>query len=204
MGIYSIKPYFQKTLQPIASLFVAMKIHPNVINLLGLFFSLVMASSLFFTTSIPALYWILPAGAFLRTACNALDGMVARGLQVSSSMGEVYNEFYDRISDAVIFFCVGFTGHGRIELAFIGTICILLNSYLGIIGKASGGSRVYAGLLGKADRMILLGIMGIISFFTFKTLYWNVFLLVIIAGTCIAMAQRLIIIKKELKNDSAK
>ena len=204
MGIYSIKPYFQKALQPIASFCIAMKIHPNVINLLGFFFSLAMAFSLFYTAPFPVLYWILPAGAFLRTACNALDGMVARGLQVSSSMGEVYNEFYDRISDAIIFFCIGFTGHGRIELAFIATICILLNSYLGIIGKASGGSRVYAGLLGKADRMILLGVMGIISFFTFKTLYWNVFLLVIIAGTGIAMIQRISIIKKELKNERVK
>jgi phosphatidylglycerophosphate synthase len=161
-----------------------------------------MAGSLFYTTSFPMLYWVLPIGAFLRTACNALDGMVARGLTVSSSMGEVYNEVYDRISDALIFFCVGLTGHGRIELAFVATICILINSYLGIIGKASGGSRIYAGLVGKADRMILLGIVGIISFFKYNVNYWNVVLIVIIAGTCIAMIQRISLIAKDLKNES--
>ena len=199
MGIYAIKPKFQKALTPVANLFIKLRIHPTYINLLGLIISLVMAFSLLMATKIPAVYWILPAGAFLRTACNALDGIVARGLNVSSALGEVYNEFLDRVSDAAIFFCVGFSNHGEIALAFAATSCILINSYLGIIGKAAGGSRVYTGLIGKADRMILIGAMGIISFYRFEILYWNIFLIVILSGTCISMIQRLLAIKKELK-----
>jgi CDP-diacylglycerol---glycerol-3-phosphate 3-phosphatidyltransferase len=198
MGIYAIKPKFQNALRPVAGLFIKIQIHPTYINLLGLMISLLMAFSLFMASTIPAAYWVLPVGAFLRTACNALDGMVARGLNVSSAVGEVYNEFMDRISDAAIFFCVGLSHHGEIALAFAATIAILINSYLGIIGKAAGGSRVYIGLIGKADRMILLGAMGIISFFTFSILYWNIFLIMILSGTCISMIQRLAAIKKEL------
>ncbi len=201
MSIYAIKPKFQKFLSPIANLLINLKIHPTYINLFGVLISFIMAFSLLAAMKLPVLYWILPVGAFLRTACNALDGIVARGLNVSSSIGEVYNEFLDRISDAAIFFCVGFSQHGKITLAFAATICILINSYLGVIGKAAGGSRVYIGLIGKADRMILLGVMGVISYFTFNVAYWNIFLIVLISGTCIAIIQRLSAIKKELKND---
>jgi CDP-diacylglycerol---glycerol-3-phosphate 3-phosphatidyltransferase len=198
MGIYSIKPKFQKFLMPAAALCIRYKIHPTVINLFGLFISLSMAASLLFAMNIPLLYWILPFGAFFRTACNALDGMVARGLKVSSAMGEVYNEVFDRISDAAIFFCIGLSNHGSMTLAFVATICILINSYLGIVGKAAGGSRIYIGIIGKADRMILLGAMGIVSFFIFKREYWNILLLILIAGTSIAAIQRIAAIRKDL------
>jgi CDP-diacylglycerol---glycerol-3-phosphate 3-phosphatidyltransferase len=198
MGIYSIKPLFQKSLAPIAHACISLKIHPDYINLAGLLVSLGMAVSLFFAKDIPALFWILPIGAFVRTACNALDGMVARGLSVSSPMGEVYNELLDRISDAAIFASVGISGLGNIENAFAATVCVLLNSYVGILAKAAGGKRIYAGIIGKADRMILIGLAGIISFFYFTYLTWDIFLWVILAGSVIAILQRLSIIRKDL------
>jgi phosphatidylglycerophosphate synthase len=198
MGIYAIKPLFQKCLVPAADFCVRLRIHPDLINLAGLFTSLGMAVSLFFAQEHPALFWLLPAGAFVRTACNALDGMVARGLSVSSPIGEVYNELLDRISDAAIFICVGIAGLGTDYNAFIAAIFVLLNSYTGILAKAAGGRRVYAGIIGKADRMILIGIAGIISFFYFNCLTWDIFLLTISTGSAIALVQRLGIIRKQL------
>jgi len=198
VGIYAVKPLFQKSLAPVARLFVALNIHPDYINLAGLIVSLGMAASLFFARDCPALFWILPAGAFVRTACNALDGMVARGLSVSSPMGEVYNELLDRISDAAIFACVGISGLGTVENAFAATVFVLLNSYTGILAKAAGGKRIYAGVIGKADRMILIGLAGIISFFYLTPFTWNIFLLILTAGSAIALLQRLRIIRKDL------
>lgn len=202
MGVYAIKPAFQNLLSPVAKLCVKMQIHPDIINFLGLFVSVLMAVSIFTSNISPLLYLFLPVGAFLRTAFNALDGMVARGLSLSSNMGEVYNEFIDRVSDSVIFLTLGFSKHGHSELALLSIVLILLCSYLGILGKASGGSRVFAGVLGKADRMILLGIMGILSFCNYH--YWNIFYITISIGTAITIIQRFMIIKEEFKNESNK
>lgn len=198
MGIYSIKPLFQKSLAPVARACINRRIHPDYLNLAGLLVSLGMAASLFFAKELPVLFWALPLGAFVRTACNALDGMVARGLSVSSAMGEVYNELLDRISDAAIFASAGVSGLGDIRSAFAATVCVLLNSYVGILAKAAGGKRIYAGIIGKADRMILIGMAGIISYFYFSTITWNAFLWVITAGSVIALLQRLSIIRKEM------
>jgi len=199
VGIYAIKPRFQELLSPVSNLCISHKIHPNTINLFGLLISLIMALSFFMGDKNEMLYLILPMGAFLRTASNALDGMVARGLKLSSRVGDVYNEFIDRVSDMAIFLSVALSGHGRVELGMIAISLVLLSSYLGILGKASGGSRVFAGILGKADRMILIGVMGILSFYKFD--YWDIFYSIVIVGALITIVQRFMIIKKELTDE---
>jgi hypothetical protein len=66
MGIYAIKPQFQKLLVPAAGLCVRLRIPPDLINLGGLSVSLCVALSMFFSREHPFLFWVLPAGAFIR------------------------------------------------------------------------------------------------------------------------------------------
>jgi len=96
----------------------------------------------------------IPLIAFVRTALNALDGMVARSLKIKNQQwGEVLNEFCDRLSDVALFLGLTFASYTNHNLGFIVIILILLNSYLSILSKAAGGSRQYGGFMGKADRM---------------------------------------------------
>jgi len=199
MGVYAIKPRFQRLLKPAADALIARRIHPDAINGAGLLLALGMAASFYFAPAWPALYWALPLGAFLRTACNALDGMVARGLGVSSAFGEVQNELLDRLSDAAIFLSLGLSGHCDLRLAAVGTAAILINSYLGILGKAAGGKRVYVGILGKADRMILVGVTGIVAFFHPIPLGWQIVGAVVVVGSFVSAFQRLRAIKGDLR-----
>ncbi len=213
MGIYSIKPVFQKTLQPLANIFIKFNIHPTILNFLALFISIISGLLLFFHKDFKFFLLIIPFCVFFRIAFNALDGMVARGLKISSSKGEVYNEFFDRLSDVVIF--LGLTLNNiffilnnfyfydsllLMILGFVSIIIILLNSYLGILSKSAGGKRIYIGLIGKADRMFYLGLTGLIYFFYSKEIVWNIFFLFLIAGTIISIGQRLWTIVKSLKN----
>ncbi len=202
MGVYAIKPKFQKLINPLSVLLIKNRIHPDTINLLGLSTSIVMSILLFYSTHIPALYLVLPIGAFLRTIFNALDGMVARGLSVSSPMGEVKNEFIDRLSDIFIILSMGLSNHGNISLVFVALALILLGSYLGILGKACGGKRVYVGILGKADRMILIGMAGVFAFYRINI--WNALYYLMITGALITIFQRYYSIKRELNYESSK
>ncbi len=200
MGIYSVKPKFQKFLMPVERLFVKLKIHPTIINILALILSVAGGFALYYSYSYPALLVYIPFMAFFRTALNALDGMVARALKVKNQgYGEVLNEFLDRVSDASIFFGFALAPYTNIILGSAATIIILLNSYLSIVSKAGGGKRQYGGIMGKADRMIYIGAVSLIIFIWKKYEFGDYFFWFIGIGTLITMLQRFISIRKELK-----
>ena len=199
MGIYSIKPQFQKALKPVFNIFIRFKVHPDTINLFALLTAILTGLALLYAQQYPILFLAIPLFVLIRTAFNALDGMVARELKLSSKLGEVYNELYDRLSDIAIFVFLSFASYMDSSLALIALATILFNSYLGILGKSAGGSRVYKGLIGKADRMLYLGIVSIVSYFKLDPLYWQIFIWLILSGTIVSSIQRFIIIKNELK-----
>lgn len=142
MGIYSVKPKFQKLLTPILNLFIKLKIHPTIINIKALLLSIVAGFALYYADK--SFYWLIlvPIIAFVRTALNALDGLVARKLKVKNQeYGEVLNEFFDRISDVAIFYGLALASYTNLVLGSAVVILILLNSYLSIVSKAAGGKR---------------------------------------------------------------
>ena len=199
MGIYHIKPKFQQLLKPFGNFLIRKKVHPTTINILAFILSVLMGLSFLLAKWSSIFFLLLPIGAFARTAFNALDGMVARSLGLASAIGEVYNEFFDRASDAVIFICLGISNLASAEYSLVAISFVLINSYLGIVGKAAGGSRVYIGAIGKADRMILIGTTGLIAYFYSAMWIWDAMLFIIIAGTAYSSFQRLQVIKAELE-----
>lgn len=202
MGIYDIKPKFQKTLRPVEALLITYKVHPTYINVFGLVLSILGGITLPFTQMYPLLLLYIPVMAFVRTACNALDGMVARSLKVNNQeFGEVLNEFLDRISDSAIFFGLALANYTNIYLGSVVVIIILLNSYLSIASKAAGGSRQYKGFMGKADRMIYIGIFAVALFITREWMLANWFLWFIGLGTLLTMFQRFMMIRTELYHE---
>jgi phosphatidylglycerophosphate synthase len=198
VGIYSVKPAFQKKLSPLKDFFVRHKIHPTVINVLGLVCSIFMGIILYNHHAYPFALLLIPVLAFARTAFNALDGLVSRELHIASRFGEVLNEFIDRASDAIIFIALGLSGQFYV-LASITVIVILLNSYLGIVSKAAGGSRQYGGFIGKADRMIYVSIASFLVFVFKSDIIWQYLFIFLLLGTLISIVQRFGAIKKELE-----
>src|SRR3972149_204631 len=205
MRIYSIKPLFQKFLSPVKDLLIRLNIHPTTINLLALIISITGGLALFFSYQNTILLLWIPFMAFIRTAFNALDGLIARELKVKNQQfGEVLNEFIDRLSDVAIFLGLAFAPYINLQLASAAIVLILLNSYLGIAGKAAGGKRQYAGIMGKADRMFYLSVAAIAVLITNNLNIMNYLLGFIAITTIISLFQRFFAIKKELYKPTAK
>ena len=199
MGIYSIKPLFQKSLAPLKRILVKWKVSPTAINLLALLISISGGLAIYYSQYYIILLIYVPFMAFIRTALNALDGLVARELKVKNQrFGEVLNEFTDRLSDISIFSAFIFMPQVNTYLASATLVIILTNSYLSILSKAAGGKRQYGGLVGKADRMIYLGIFSIIVLITSNFNILNYFLAFISLATLITLMQRFIATKGEL------
>jgi CDP-diacylglycerol--glycerol-3-phosphate 3-phosphatidyltransferase len=199
MGIYSIKPGFQKILTPLTKLLINNKVSPTIINLAGLTLSLIAGVIFYLSSNDLNLLILIPFLTFFRTAFNALDGLVARGMNLKNQgFGEVLNEYLDRLSDSAIFIGLSFTTYTNTVLGLLTLITILLNSYLSILSKAAGGTRQYGGFMGKADRMIYISVASILTVLTKNVNIFNYYLYFTLFGTLVTMSQRFSSIKMEL------
>jgi len=94
---------------------------------------------------------------------DALDGRVAKLFRKTSVRGDLVDHVFDRYADVFIVSGIGFGLYCRLSVGFFAIIGILLTSYMGTQAQALGQGRRYAGLLGRADRLVLLFLGGLLQ-----------------------------------------
>lgn len=94
-------------------------------------------------------------------ALNAVDGMLAREFEQKSRLGGYLNEIGDVVSDGALYapfaLVAPFGPAGIFMVIFLAT----LSELAGILGPAVGASRRYDGPLGKSDRALVFGALGL-------------------------------------------
>ncbi|MBI4198392.1 MAG: CDP-alcohol phosphatidyltransferase family protein [Chloroflexi bacterium] len=190
MNLYSIKPRFQQALRAVERPLVRRRVHPDVLTLSALGISILGGVALAASRWQPGLLLVIPIIVLLRLALNALDGMVAKDLGVARPWGEVLNEFSDRLSDVALFGALAFVPEVELPVATAAIALMLLSSYAGILSKAAGGPRQYGGVMGKADRMLLLAAASVVAFIVGPWVM-DYALMVMAAGLLATLALRL-------------
>ncbi len=139
----------------IARSFAAVGISPNFLSLLSFFFA-ALAGLFFFLSGNNII--LLLAGVFvcLNAFLDGLDGVLAREIGNASKKGDFLDHVLDRYSDMFIIGGIIFGGYVRWEIGVIAIIGVLLSSYMGTQAQAVGLNRVYGGLLGRADRLLIV------------------------------------------------
>ena len=112
-----------------------------------------------------AWYLLGAALVFANGWLDLLDGALARELEVDSPAGDLLDHVLDRYADVVIIAGLA-AGVGRYGLGFAAVTGVLLTSYLGTQAQAVGAGRDYGGLLGRADRLALVGVAAALAPFT--------------------------------------
>ncbi|HUV02006.1 MAG TPA: CDP-alcohol phosphatidyltransferase family protein [Desulfobacteria bacterium] len=139
--------------------FASRGISPNLLSLLSLVFA-ALAGLLFGLSrkSMSFNLFLLLAGVFvcLNAVLDGLDGLVAREIGNASRKGDFLDHVIDRYSDVFIIGGIVFGGYAGWQIGVVAIIGVLLSSYMGTQAQAVGLSRMYGGLLGRADRMILI------------------------------------------------
>ncbi len=147
-------------LEPIFWLIYRFRIKPDTLTMSSLFFSIISACFYAFGEVIAASI----ALAFA-SMCDALDGRVARVLNLQSKKGEFLDSSVDRFSDGVIFGSILFFYRMDTMMFFV-TMVILLSSmnisYLRAKGEALGISN-NVGLMQRPERFLILGFSGVLS-----------------------------------------
>lgn len=189
MGIYSVKPLFRRTLGPFERALVRRGVSADVITTFGLVAAGTGGLGIWLGRTGTGWLLLVPLAAFLRTAANALDGMVATSTGTARPLGEVFNETADRLADTAMFLPI-VTVPGVADPLVAGALAAMLaTSYLGLAVKAAGGHRVYAGVMGKPDRMLVLG-AGALGAVADPDRAFTVALWVVLAGCALTLIQR--------------
>ncbi len=142
-------------LDPIAKVFS--KLHPNTISWASFVVAFLSGVAIFLSPG----DWqiLLPVSAvlvLLSGLFDAIDGKVARLTGRTSKRGDLLDHILDRYSDVVMIGAVAFSSWCDPYLGMLALIGVLLTSYMGTQCQAVGGGRLYSGLLGRADRIVLL------------------------------------------------
>ncbi len=87
---------------------------------------------------------------------DALDGKVARLRGADSVRGDFVDHVFDRYADILILTGFFFSIYSRQWIVLFGLLGVLLTSYMGTQAQALGVGRIYGGILGRADRLVIL------------------------------------------------
>lgn len=138
-------------------------VSPNQISLASLVFAAIGASLLVWYPTPPGLVAAALA-VQLRLLCNLLDGMVAVEGGRRSVLGELYNEFPDRIADLLLI--VGL-GHAidLPELGWLGAAAALGTAYVRAFGASLGLGQDFRGPMAKPHRMAAMTIALVVGAF---------------------------------------
>lgn len=163
-SVYELKPRFQALLRPALAALRAAGVTPNQLTLFALAGSAgVGVVLLVLAPGEPRWLWLLPGWLLLRMALNALDGMMAREYQLASRRGAVLNELGDVLSDLALYLPLAVVLPGDPWRVILFAVAGVLAEFAGLLGQALGGERHYHGPMGKSDRALLVGLVGLVQ-----------------------------------------
>ena len=149
-------------LAPVAKKLI--NVNPNTISWLGLITAFVSGVLMYLS---PDNHWFLLIGAavvILSGYFDALDGKIAKLSGKASKKGDYLDHVFDRYADLFMIGGVAISAWCNIYIGLLALVGVLLTSYMGTQAQAVGAPRLYAGLLGRADRVVLSTLFPVIQF----------------------------------------
>lgn len=134
---------------------------PNAVTLIAIAGSVATGAVVSRSANYRWLLLLLPVWLFLRMALNAVDGMMARELAMSTQLGAVLNELGDAVSDVAIYLPLAFVYEPALWPIVAFSIGAVLTEFSGVLGRALGAGRHYEGPMGKSDRAFVIGALGL-------------------------------------------
>jgi len=160
MTLDRLRPVAELLLDPMVTAADRIGFTPDGVSVVAFGFALAAAGGFYLAT---------PLGYLLGALCvlangwlDLLDGALARTQNVDSRAGDLLDHVLDRYADIVL--VVGLAaGVGRYDLGLLAVTGVLMTSYLGTQIQAVGLGREYGGLVGRADRLALVGVTGAVA-----------------------------------------
>ncbi|MCB9673051.1 MAG: CDP-alcohol phosphatidyltransferase family protein [Alphaproteobacteria bacterium] len=159
--MHSFKTTLQLLVRPMAVLAAARGISANQVTMAAMLGSLAVGGLLAAVGAwVPVVWWVLPAWMMARMALNAMDGIIARERGQATRRGMIFNELADVVSDAALILPLQVLPGVSSSLVVWVALFASWTELAGVLGMSFGASRRYEGPMGKADRALVLGLLG--------------------------------------------
>jgi archaetidylinositol phosphate synthase len=149
-------------LRPFVSLSTRLGVTPDAVSVVAFVLAGGASAAFYLGGADPVWYLAGAVLVFLNGWLDLLDGALARELGTDSKAGDLLDHVLDRYADIVVIAGVA-AGVDRYALGLAAVTGVLMTSYLGTQAQAVGLDRVYGGLLGRADRLALIGVTGVVA-----------------------------------------
>jgi len=141
-----------------------LKVDPDTLSFVALLIAILSGIALYFS------YWsweiLLPLASVLVIVSgffDAVDGRVARLAGKTSRRGDFLDHVLDRYADVVMIGAVAVSSWCNPYIGILALLGVLLTSYMGTQAQAVGAGRLYSGLLGRADRVVLMFVVPLVQ-----------------------------------------
>ena len=158
MTLDQFRPQVQGIIQPVVNLMRKIGVTPNGLSLASFFVS-ALAGIAFYAGGV-VLGVVMVA---LNAVFDALDGALALDLGIAGRRGGFLDHVIDRYADIFIITGIFAGGAASWPIGVFALTGVLMSSYLGTQAQAVGVGRFYGGILGRADRLVLIIIAGVLT-----------------------------------------
>ncbi|WP_253736545.1 CDP-alcohol phosphatidyltransferase family protein [Halohasta salina] len=160
MTLDKFRPLADRMLTPFVTAADSLGLSPNGVSVLSL--GVAAAAAAAFVAGEPQWYAVGGLLVLLNGWLDLVDGALARRQNVASDGGDLLDHVIDRYADLIIIGGLA-AGVDRFALGFVAVTGVLMTSYLGTQIQAVGLGRAYGGLVGRADRLVLITITGLVA-----------------------------------------
>lgn len=161
MTFYALKPRFQALLRPLVAHLPRIGVTANHVTVVAALGSMLVGALAAWRADSRRVFLIIPAWLLGRMALNAIDGMLARECHQKSVLGGYLNEIGDVVSDAAIYAPYALVApFGSVGISLL-IVLSIITEFAGALGPVLGASRRYDGPMGKSDRAVVFGLLGL-------------------------------------------
>ncbi|HWY92092.1 MAG TPA: CDP-alcohol phosphatidyltransferase family protein [Chthoniobacterales bacterium] len=204
-----IKTRSARLVQTLALVLTRLGVSPNQVSVLSVVSASIGAALLVWEALGARTPWPLVGTAAciqLRLLANLVDGLIAVEGGRQTKIGELFNEFPDRIADVLLLAAAGYAAHHGefgVAIGWIAAVLAVGTAYIRAFGARRGYPQDFCGPQAKQQRMFLLTLACLLGAGE-KSLQMPpqsifAFLIIIGLGTLITCVRRTIRLARQLK-----
>jgi len=202
MTLDTFRPHLKWIYRPFVDIAIRIGLTPDAFTVAAFFVALFAGIAFYYGDIVIGTFFIMCNAAF-----DSMDGAVARAMNIQSRKGDFLDHVVDRYADIFIITGIFAGGFAPWPIGVFALTGVLMVSYLGTQAQAIGVGRYYGGVLGRADRLFLLIIAGILNILIPAGVYGLPYLgwLLVIFGAIghFTAVQRFVFVWKEIKKEQA-
>lgn len=142
--------------EPLVAAAERLGISPNQLSLLSLFFAAAAATLYYISATDANLLYAAALMVLLNALFDLADGALARRTGRADPKGDFLDHVIDRYADIFFIAGIAFAGYTPWPVGFLASVGVLLTSYIGTQAQALSLGRYYGGIMGRADRLMII------------------------------------------------